>query len=223
MLNTESVVKLQVSPRKLYLYLKGPEVLWIEGQNNGNALVNPGTFPYVNMNLDPHGSLMRKDQHHTIHEMGFTYLRDVLGALVKKAGDKFDKYFSYTGEDKWNGRPCHKLLINYSEFAYTTYTVKKGENLVTIARKLNVGEYMILEQNKEVSDYDDVKEGDKLQVPNAYAKMVILYVDKQHHLPVSIKIFDDKGLYESYEYYTLLVNPTIADEEFTKTYKDYNF
>src|SRR5688572_17095578 len=60
--HTESQVKLQVAPRKLYLSLKGPEVLWISGKNNGNALVNPGAFPYINLNLDPYGSLMRKDQ-----------------------------------------------------------------------------------------------------------------------------------------------------------------
>jgi outer membrane lipoprotein-sorting protein len=223
MLNTESFIKLQVSPRKIYMYLKGPEVLWIEGQNNGNALVNPGTFPYVNLNLSPYGSLMRKDQHHTINEIGFSYLRDVLGAMVSKAGDKFDKYFNYSGEDKVNNRPCHKILISYPEFTFVPYTVKKGENLVTIARKQKVSEYMILENNKHISDYYSVKEGQQVMIPNAYAKTVLLYIDKQHYLPVNIKIFDDKGLYESYEYKTLIVNPQIADEEVTKEYKDYRF
>lgn len=222
MINMESFVKLQTSPRKLYLYLKGPEVLWVEGQNNGNALVNPNAFPYMNLNLDPYGSLMRKDQHHTIHEMGFSYLKDVLGAMVVKAGDKFDKYFSYTGEDKFNNRPCQKIFISYPEFTYAPYTVKKGENLVTIARRLKVSEYMILEKNK-LSDYYGVKEGQVIQVPNAYAKTVLLYVDKQLNLPVSIKIFDDKGLFESYDYYNLIVNSKIADEEFTKDFKDYKF
>ena len=77
MTHYESKVKLQVSPRKLYLSLDGPEVLWVQGQNNSEALVNPGSFPYMNFNLDPYGTLMRKDQHHTIHEMGFQYLYDL--------------------------------------------------------------------------------------------------------------------------------------------------
>lgn len=38
--NSESSIKLQRSPRKLYMHLKGPELLWIEGANGGNALVN---------------------------------------------------------------------------------------------------------------------------------------------------------------------------------------
>ena len=222
MKNMESFVKLQMSPRKVYLYLKGPEVLWIEGQNAGNALVNPGSFPYVNLNLDPYGSLMRKDQHHTIHELGFSYMKEVLGAMVTKSGDKFDKYFSYTGEDKFNNKPCYKIYISYPEFAFGSYTVKKGENLVTIARRQKVSEYMILEKNK-LSEYNEVKEGQVIQVPNVYAKTVLLLVDKQSNLPVSIKIFDDKGLFESYEYYSLLINPKIPDEEFTKDYKDYKF
>jgi outer membrane lipoprotein-sorting protein len=222
MVQTESQVKLQAKPRKVYLYLKGPEVLWIEGQNNGQALVNPNSFPYVNLNLDPYGSIMRKDQHHTIHEMGFAYLGDILETVVTKVGDDFNKYFDYSGEDKFQNRPCHKVLINNHDFTYVNYTVKKGENLVTIARKLKVSEYMILEKNK-LSDYHSVKEGQEILVPNSYAKLVMLSIDKQNNLPVSIKTFDDKGLFESYEYHNLQVNVKIPDEEFSKSFKDYKF
>jgi outer membrane lipoprotein-sorting protein len=219
----ESKVKLQVNPRKVYLSLKGPEVLWIQGQNNGNALVNPGAFPYMNLNLDPYGSLMRKDQHHTIHEMGFQYLADILKDGMKKAGDKLDKYFQVVGEEKLNGRPCYKLMISFPDFAWVSYTVKKGENLTTIARKLHVSEYMVLTNNPKISWYNDVKEGQVIKVPNAYGKLTILLVDKEMMLPVSNQVFDDQGLFETYQYVDLKVNTPIADEEFTKDYKDYNF
>jgi hypothetical protein len=224
MQHTESKVKLQVSPRKLYLSLKGPEVLWIQGANNGDALVNPGSFPYINLNLDPYGSLMRKDQHHTIHEMGFRYLADILRDGMRRAGDKLDKYFTVLDdEEKYNGRPCYKLHISFPDYAWGPYTVKKGENLTTIARKLRVSEYMVLENNPKVNGYNDVKEGQIIQVPNAYAKLTLLLIDKELLLPVNNKVFDDKGLFETYEYYNLQVNTPIAPEEFTKEYKDYNF
>ena len=223
MTHYESKVKLQVSPRKLYLSLKGPEVLWIQGQNNGDALVNPGAFPYMNLNLDPYGSLMRKDQHHTIHEMGFQYMADILKDGMKKAGDKLDKYFVLVGEEKLNGRNCYKMAISFNDFAWGPYIVKKGENLNTIARKLRVSEYMVLMNNPKVSWFNDVKEGQIIQVPNAYGKLTILLVDKEYLLPVSNKVFDDQGLFETYEYHDLIVNPTILPEEFTKDYKDYNF
>lgn len=128
MQHTESKVKLQVSPRKLYLSVNGPEVLWMEGQNNGNAYVNPGAFPYINLNLDPYGSLMRKDQHHTIHEMGFHYLADILKYGKKRVGDKLEKHFKVIGEETFNGRACYKLAIAFPDFAWGSYVVKKGEN-----------------------------------------------------------------------------------------------
>lgn len=223
MQHTESNVKLQVSPRKLYLSVRGPEVLWIEGTNNGNALVNPGSFPYINLNLDPYGSLMRKDQHHTIHEMGHQYLADILKDGIKRAGNSVEKYFTMLGEEKHNGRDCYKVSISFPDFSWVSYTVKQGENLTAIARKLNVSEYMVLEKNSRYSWYNDVKAGDIIKVPDAYAKFTLLLIDKELLLPVNNKVFDDKGLYETYEYYNLKVNTPINDEEFSKYYKDYHF
>ncbi len=223
MQHTESRVKLQTSPRKLYLYIKGIEVLWLQGTNNGEALVNPSSFPYINLNLDPYGGLMRKDQHHTIHEMGFHYLADILRDGMKKAGDKLDKYFKVLGEEVYDGRPCYKLSIAYPDFGWAPYTVKSGENLITIARRLRISEYMVLENNPKISNYNDVKEGQVIQVPNAYAKLTLLLIDKEYLLPINNKVFDDKGVFETYEYHNLLVNPVIAPEEFSKTYKEYHF
>jgi outer membrane lipoprotein-sorting protein len=223
MQHTESSVKLQVSPRKLYISVRGPELIWIEGANNGNALVNPGSFPYINLNLDPNGSLMRKDQHHTIHEMGMQYLAEILKDGIRRAGDNFDKHFVLLGEEKYDGRMCHKISISFSDFSWNSYTVKAGENMTTIARKLHVSEYLILENNTKYSWYSDVKPGDVIQVPDAYAKYTLLLIDKELLLPVNNKIFDDKGLFETYEYYNLKVNTPILPEEFTKNYKDYHF
>jgi outer membrane lipoprotein-sorting protein len=223
MQHTESKVKLQISPRKLYLNIRGVEVLWVQGANNGEALVNPNAFPYVNLNLDTYGSLMRKDQHHTIHEMGYQYLAEILKDGLRWAGDNVDKYVKVLGEEKHNGRDCYQLSISFPDFAWENYTVKKNENITSIARKLHVSEYMVLENNPKLSSYHDVKEGQVIRVPNAYAKLTLLLIDKEYFLPVNNKVFDDKGLYETYEYFNLQVNSYIAPEEFTKTYKDYHF
>ena len=58
---------------------------------------------------------------------------------------------------------------------------------------------------------------------HAYAKYVLLYIDKDNFLPIGVRVFDDKGLFEQYDYYNLQVNPKFDDAEFTKDYKDYNF
>ena len=223
MFHSESKVKLQTSPRKLYLNIKGIEVLWIQGTNNGEALINPNSFPYIDLNLDPYGAIMRKDQHHTVHEMGFLYLQDILEYDLKKVEGSVDKYFKILGDEMYENRPCYKLSVTYPSFAFMPYTVKKGENLVTISRRLRISEYMVLENNPKISNYNDVKEGQVIQIPNAYAKLTLLLIDKEYLLPLSTKVYDDKGVYETYDYHGLQVNTAIAPEEFTKKYKDYHF
>jgi hypothetical protein len=66
--NFGSNVKLNRSPRKIYLFIKGIELLWVQGQNNNKAAVKSNKL-FISLNLDPMGSLMRQDQHHTIHEI----------------------------------------------------------------------------------------------------------------------------------------------------------
>lgn len=220
----ESSVKLNRKPRKIYLYIKGIELLWLDGWNNNKAYVKPNSFPYVNLSLDPLGSLMRQDQHHTINEMGFDYFGSIVERMALKLGDKFDQYFKLEGEERYNNRPCYKVTITNKDFGYATYTVGNNESITSIARKLNVSEYMIVENNPKVNDYFDIlNPGQKLKVPTAYAKDVVIYVDQLYFLPIGVKVSDDKGLFEEYNYFFLQVNPKIEDAEFTTGYKDYKF
>lgn len=220
----ESSVKLNRKPRKIYLYIKGIELLWLSGWNNNKAYVKPNSFPFMNLNLDPLGYLMRQDQHHTINEMGFDYFGSIIEYIALKVNDKFDHYFKLEGEERYNNRPCYKIIIDNKDFGYENYTVGDHESITTIARKLHISEYMILEVNPKLNDYFDIlKKGQVLKVPNSYAKHVTLYVDQLYFLPIGVKILDDKGLFEQYDYHYLQVNPKIEDAEFTKDYKDYKF
>ncbi len=220
----ESSVKLSRKPRKIYLYIKGIELIWVAGWNGNKAYVKPNSFPYINLSLDPLGYLMRQDQHHTLNEMGVDYFGSVIEYIALKYGDKFDNYFKLEGEERINNRPCYKIIIDNKDFGYETYTVGDNESITSIARKLHVSEYMILEVNPKLNDYFDIlKKGQKLKVPTAYAKHVTLYIDQLYYLPISIKILDDKGLFEQYDYHFLQVNPKIEDAEFTTGYKDYKF
>ncbi|WP_317897217.1 DUF1571 domain-containing protein [Aurantibacillus circumpalustris] len=220
----ESVVKFSRNPRLIYLYIKGIEVLWVQGQNQGRALVKPNSFPYFNLNLDPMGNLMRQDQHHTLNEMGYDYFGNIIQNTIDKLEDKFDHVFSVDGEDRVNNRPCYKILIDNKDFKYIDYTIGEGESITSIARKFHIAEYMILEKNPKFRDYFDIlKTGQQIKIPNWYAKTVIMYVDQLYFLPISIKVFDDKGLFEEYNYHFLQVNPKFDDKEFSKTYKDYGF
>ncbi len=220
----ESAVKLNRNPRKIYLYIKGIELLWVSGWNNNKAYVKPNSFPFFNLSLDPLGSLMRQDQHHNLNDMGFDYFGSIVAYMAKKVGNNFDDYFKLQESERYNNRPCYKIIIDNKDFGYETYTVGENESITSIARKLHISEYMILEVNPKLNDYFDIlKVGQKLKVPNAYAKDVTLYIDQLYFLPIGVKVLDDKGLYEQYDYFFLQVNPKIEDAEFTKTFKGYKF
>lgn len=220
----ESSVKFNRNPRLIYLYIKGIEVLWLQGKNNGNALVKPNSFPYFNLNLDPMGNLMRQDQHHTLNEMGFDYFAGIIQHTVNKLGDKFDDYFECVGEERMNGRPCYKVNINNHDFGYVDYVVGDNESITSIARKFYIAEYMILDKNPKFNDYFDIlKKGQVIKIPTWYAKTVTMYIDQLYYLPISIKVSDDKGLFEEYNYHFLQVNPKFEEGEFTRNYKDYGF
>lgn len=227
MMTGEQDVKYQQSPRKTYAYLhhpsKGTEVLWIKNANHGKVLVKPTSFPYISVSLSPFGSILRKNNHHTVHEVGFDYVAGIIRSIAGKAGSQFDDYFLYQGEVMFDNRPCYKILVDYQPYAYVTYTIQAKENLPAIASKLYVSDYMIRQLNPEIDDYDDVEAGQQIKVPNAYARNTLLYIDKEHSLPVMQRMYDENGLFAQYEFHKLQVNPTIAAEEFTRQYKEYNF
>ncbi len=222
----EQEVKMMVKPFKAYLfnYLPnvGAEVLFLEGQNDNKALVNPNSFPWTNLNLDPFGDILRKGQHHTLFELGFEYTGGLLNDVYKKFGAKLNEYCTIEGSVHYANRDCWKVLLENKEYKLVDYTVLPGENLIKIAKKLWVSEYALLEMNN-LRNYDAVKPGQKIKVPTSYAKKVVLYIDKINYLPIYQQLFDDKGLFAEYKYSNLLVNPKLSDEEFTKGYKGYKF
>jgi LysM repeat protein len=220
--NFGSNVKLNRSPRKIYLYIKGIELLWLQGQNNGKALVKSSKL-FIGLNLDPMGSLMRQDQHHTIHEIGFDYIADILDYNVKNTAEKFDEEFKLVGEERMNGRPCFKIEINNSAYNIITHVVLKGENVISIARKLRISEYAIKKMNKGLDESDELKVGSVIKIPSHYAKKVIIHVDQLYYLPIAFKVYDNEGLFESYDYSSMIVNPKFEADEFLKTNKSYGF
>jgi hypothetical protein len=220
----ESSVKFHRNPRQIYLYIKGIEVLWVQGTNDGRALVKPNAFPYFNLNLDPMGNLMRQDQHHSLNEMGYDYFAAIIQHTVDKLGDRFYDYFELAGEERINNRPCYKVIINNRDFGFKDYVVGDNESITSIARKFFIAEYMIVEKNPKFKDYFDIlKKGEVIKIPTWYCKSVIMYVDQLYLLPISMKILDAKGLFEEYNYHFLQVNPKFEPTEFTRTFKGYGF
>ena len=220
-----SEAKLNSSPLKLYI--KNPdkklEILYVDGTNDNEALINPGKFPYVSLNLNPDNYLMRKNQHHTIKQLGFEYMAAMLSKSFPADPKQFERVFINAGTVDWKKHHCYKIFSTNDAFKYVSYKVKNEETAKSIGSKFNCGEYRILEKNAAVPLNGYIDEGRIISIPNMYANKILLFIDTTTFLPVGIYIYDNEGLYESYEFSNVEVNPTFKPEEFTRDYKDYNF
>jgi outer membrane lipoprotein-sorting protein len=221
-----SLIKMNNKPLKIYFksHERGIEVLWPNGEKTIGALINPNAFPYMNLNLNPFSNTMRNGQHHTIFELGYNYFGEVVGNSMKQIGDKFENYLKKNADVKWNGHDCYFVVIDYADFKYYNHTAKKGETLFKLARAKYLCEFLLLEANEgNVKGYYDLKDGQVIKLSNAYIKKIELYIDKKTMLPINIKMSDEKGLFEHYEYYNLQINKGFAADEFSKNYNDYGF
>ncbi len=220
--SASSEVKLQTTPRRLYFINKAKklEILYEHNTNNNKALVKPNHVP--NLNLDPTGNMMRKNQHYTIHELGFEFIGKAIALTLSKDKDGL-KNFVYKGKVKKFHYNCYLLQYENLEYSYVEYTVGPKETASSISAKLIVNDYLLRYKNDLLNDFGYLKKGKKLLVPNLYCKKAVIYIDEKLMLPVAVSLYDDQGLFESYEYPSILINSPIKEEEFNKDNKEYNF
>jgi hypothetical protein len=219
-----SEIKLQVNPRRLYFKntAKKIEILYNAGKMNNKALVKPNSFPFFKLTLDPTGNLMRKNQHYTINEMGFEFVGKAVSLTISKDKEGLNN-FKYYGKSSKNGYSCYLIEYENKNFGYVDYTVGEKETVSYISTKLCVNDYLVRFKNSLLNDYDYVKPGKILKVPNLFCKKAIVYIDEKLMLPVAVSLSDDVGIFESYEFTKIDLNKPIKDEEFSKNYKDYHF
>ena len=223
-MNSELIVKLNVNPFKVYVYSIKPnpaaEAMFRAGENKNEVLVHPNRFPYMNLSLAPDNFLLREHQHHSIRELGFTY---VAGLLRRSLPLSPNARVTLDGETEFDHRQCYILSVENPDFILKDYYVQKGEDIIAIARKLGLSEYMILCYNKGMKEYNDVRPGQRIKIPSSYARKINLYVDKITLLPLMQAVYDDKDLFERYEYHSFVVNPLFKPEEFTPKFQGYGF
>ncbi len=220
-----SYVKLNRTPYKVYIKQLAPkegvEVLARITNPPTKATVNMNSFPWINLYLDPYGGLMRRNQHHLVYDSGF----DLMIRILKyELSSKLSEERLVRKEDVlWKGRKMYHLELKNDDYSLISYIVKPNETLDDIANHLHINAYAILELNKDIDSYDDVEEGQQIKVPSHYAKNMTLYIDQETHIPLVIKVFDQQGLYEKYEYNSIILNPEFEPDEFTEYFRHYNF
>jgi len=223
-LTAKSEIKLQVHPRRLYFKnsLKKLEILYNHGQLNNKALVKPNTFPYVPLMLDPTGNLMRKNQHYTIHELGFDFVGRSVAFTINKDKEGLNN-FKYHGKVNKNGYSCYFIEYENKNFSYVDYTVGNKETVTSIALKLVVNDYLVRYKNDLLNDYGFLKQGRIIKVPTLFCKKATLYIDEKMMLPVAVSLYDEIGIFENYEFTKIETNRPIKEEEFSRSYSGYNF
>jgi hypothetical protein len=216
-----SIMKLTYKPLRIYIKnQKGVEVLYLQGQNGGDAWVYPASFPYVTLSLDPNGKLMRSNQHHTALQAGFGTISDLLRTTGLRQDNSYSKSFRYVGDTTLQGRTNYVLRSDFPQFRYVSYKAGKNETIESVAERFGCGEYRVITRN-DLTIGEKIPEGKVLQVPNAYGRRTILCVDPKTYLPTMVQVNDDKGLFEKFEFLDVVPNQNIPLEEFSKDYKDY--
>lgn len=218
--------KLMQTPHKVYINNiegknKGKELLYVKGTNKDKVLVNVAW----GFSLDPFNSMLRKDNHYTILDAGFRNVKSIIQSAKTRAENegKFDEVFKYAGNVTFDGNTCYKIEINDPTFTYENYTIKAGESLYRIAKNLKICEQLIIEKNSSLSGFDSAKEGMVIKVPTSYAKKSTLYIDSKNYHVIYQEVSDEKGIFESYSFKSLKINPTFSPDEFTTANKAYKF
>ena len=196
--NTESVYIRFISPNK------GGQVTFQKGKNSDRITYRaPGTG--LSMSLDPLGDLVRKNNHHTIYEIGYNYFYE----LVKYSFKTSPSSFGSVEKIKYNGEEVYKIVAKNPDYAIVDYTVTNEKNVVEISKKLMVDDFKLLELNPQVKNFSDkLRPGQIIKVPTHYAKEMTLYINPSNFLPCYIEVQDEKGLYEKYEYRDMKVKTT---------------
>lgn len=222
--SNNSEIKVQVHPRKIYYRnsAKKLEVLYNSEIMAGKAFVKPHVFPYMTLTLDPTGNIMRRSQHYSIYELGYDFIGKSIALTINKDKEGLNN-FTYHGKVNKNGYTCYMLEYENKSYSYTDYTVKEKETASLIAYRLCVNDYLLRYRNDLLNDFGFLKKGTVLKVPTLYCRRAILYIDEKLMLPVSISLYDDVGLFESYEYTFIEINKPFNVNEFSKNFPGYNF
>ncbi len=219
--------RLQISPRKVYMKDKdsGVELLYVAGWNNNNPYINPNGFPWVNVSLGINNSKVRADGHHPVTHAGFNYLVGMMKHtenLISREGKKLEDIIKIEGNFTWNGRSTTKVVLTNPDFRFVDYNVTQSEPLFNLCERINVSEYMVMEKNN-MGYGAKVHKGMKIKIPNAFAKKVELFIDNENNLPIYQIVYDEKGVFEKFEFKNLKVNPILNNKEWTTQCASYGF
>jgi len=220
-------LKMSTQPKRFYLKTSyprnGAEILFNPDLYGEKVYLNPGIFLVPNMKLKINNSLLLNRQHHSLQNVGLNFFKEVIVHALDKAGDDFEQVFSVLEPVEWDDKSCYILQIIDPTYTTTTYQVKSDEDIFSICNTLKISEYSIIELNKTVKDFNDIKPGMNLTVPTSYAPKSTIYIDKENFMPVKQLMEDEHGIFENYEMKNFVIRSAFDSNEFDPTFDAYDF
>ncbi len=202
----------------------GREAIYVRGWNDNEVKVHKGTFPDINVNLDPRGSMAMDGNHHPITDFGLANTCRVAAENLRRAVKRKEGEFKVTDAGTVNGRPVWKIEANFPKGGHLV-TAREDETLWDIADRTGQDMYLILYTNrKQYDEPDDVDEGDRVFIPRYYGGKAEFVLDKEYFTPVRIRTWDwDGRLYESYDYQDMEFNVGLTRRDFDPDNPAYDF
>ncbi|NMB76791.1 MAG: DUF1571 domain-containing protein [Myxococcales bacterium] len=214
-------------PFKVYVkYLEpfaGREIIFVRGSNDNQLKVHKGSFPDINVNLDPRGSMAMGGNHHSIFDFGLENTIKVAAKNLRLAMQRKEGTFDVSEGPAVGGRQTLRIQASFPK-AGATIKVGADEDLWKIATRTGQDMYLILYANPEYDEPDDPDEGDSVWVPRYYGARAEFLVDRETNLPLRVTIWDWKGqVYETFEYQDLKLNPGLTSRDFDPANPAYKF
>ncbi|MBX3437896.1 MAG: DUF1571 domain-containing protein [Planctomycetaceae bacterium] len=114
-------VKLRHEPFSVYMkwqtFDKGRELIYVEGENDGNMLIQPGGWKgrlTGTLSLDPNGRMAMSESRHPVSQIGLVRLAEKLmhySNLILKRESGF--HCEIRGDQQIHGRDCYVFVISY--------------------------------------------------------------------------------------------------------------
>lgn len=227
---THSVASIRFEPKQIFLRSFNEdgglrnEILYLQNQNDGDALISSLGFPFINLNLDPLGNTMRNKKHLTILEAGGKFLAAMLDLGFK---NMFDPSANVSVQCKIkkhvNFGQVYEVVITNNDYSFAMKSTGGEHSLRSFCNAQGVPEYKVLEINNALNNFDDDIANTQLLLPNYYAKVIKMEVRKSDYMPVKIALYDEKGLYAQYAYDYYKVNPVLPSIVFDRDNPAYTF
>ncbi len=194
---------------------KGHFILYDPIVSEKEAMYISNGFPFTNLMLDIQGKIFRGLNHYTISDAGCEF---ILG-IIRREYQRLPENFQCTRVVR-NGNDEILIRAETDQFEWREYIASEGETVLSISNKLSVSAYLLIENNDNIETYAEDCNGKTIRVPSHYGQVVELYIDAKHGLPTRIANYDEKGLYESYDYTDYRFNVELDPAYFTVDYLD---